>query len=294
MSDRLILCLRLIRHVLRRFFGENFDQTAASLAFTTLLSLVPLVAVILGVVSAMPSFLQVVDRLEDVARNLLPPHSANLIVERVLEFSLKALNVTLVGLLVLSVTVFTLLHTVEHAFNTAWKSPPRRSWWRRLILYSTLIAIWPITVTYVVGAISYAVSLSVGLTDGLPIKQIWLHGLLSRVTNMLVTALFFGALYRVFPSARVRLSDALLGGLFASFCLLLMQKGFVLYLSYFPSIRLVYGAFATLPIFLLWLYLSWAMVLIGALVTATIPEFRDGLRNGDSAPQVSNGAGEMP
>ena len=106
-----------VHRVLRRFVDENFDQTAAALAFTTLLSIVPLVAVVLGVMSAMPSFLVMVDQLDGVVRNMLPERSAGLIVEHVLRFSQKALNVTVVGLLVLVATVLLLLQTVERAFD---------------------------------------------------------------------------------------------------------------------------------------------------------------------------------
>lgn len=256
--------------VLRRFAEENFDQASASLAFTTLVSIVPLVAVVLGAMSAMPSFLMMVDEFDQVVRSILPERSAGLIVEHVLDFSHKALNVTVVGLLVLVATVFALLHTVEHAFNNVWKASRKRPWWRRVVLYSALILLWPLAVAYVVAAISYAVSLS----SGLVIEQQWLHSLLSKATGVVVAAIFFGGLYFAVPNAKVRPLDALSGGFVAAFGFLLMQKGFEVYLSYFPSITLVYGAFATVPIFLLWLYLSWATILLGALVVVTLPEFR--------------------
>ena len=256
--------------VLRRFVDENFDQTAAALAFTTLLSIVPLVAVVLGAMSAMPSFLVMVDQLDGVVRNMLPERSAGLIVEHVLRFSQKALNVTVVGLLVLIATVLLLLQTVERAFDAVWRAKEARSWYRRIVLYAALILLWPLAVAYVVAAISFAVSVSVGWV----VEQRWLHGLLSKATLVSVSALFFSGLYYFVPNVRVRASDALLAGLFAAFGFLLMQKGFELYLAYFPSITLVYGAFAAVPIFLLWLYLSWAMVLLGALVAATLLERR--------------------
>lgn len=201
---------------------------------------------------------------------MLPERSAGLIAEHVLDFSQKALNVTVVGLLVLVATVFLLLQTVERAFNHVWKAAEKRSWWRRIGLYSALIVLWPLAVAYVVAAISFAVTLSAGLV----VEQLWLHSLLSKITGVSVAAVFFAGLYYVVPNARVRLFDALTGGFFAAFGFLFMQKSFELYLSYFPSITLVYGAFATVPIFLLWLYLSWAMLLLGALVVVTIPEFR--------------------
>ncbi len=256
--------------VLRRFVDENFDQTAAALAFTTLLSIVPLVAVVLGAMSAMPSFLVMVDQLDGVVRNMLPERSAGLIVEHVLRFSQKALNVTVVGLLVLIATVLLLLQTVERAFDAVWRAKEARSWYRRIVLYAALILLWPLAVAYVVAAISFAVSVSVGWV----VEQRWLHGLLSKATLVSVSALFFSGLYYFVPNVRVRVSDTLLAGLFAAFGFLLMQKGFELYLAYFPSITLVYGAFAAVPIFLLWLYLSWAMVLLGALVAATLLERR--------------------
>ncbi len=259
-----------VTRVLLRFVEEGLDQTSAALAFTTLLSIVPLVAVVLGAMSAMPSFLVMVDHLDGVVRNMLPARSAGLIVEHVLEFSQKALNVTVVGLLVLIATVFLLLQTVERAFNNVWKTKETRSWWRRVGLYSALILLWPLVVAYVVAAISFAVSLSAGLV----VEQKWLHSLLSRATVVSVSAVFFAGLYYVVPNVRVKVSDALYAGFFAAFGFLLMQKGFEVYLAYFPSVTLVYGAFATVPIFLLWLYLSWAVVLLGALVAATLLEFR--------------------
>ncbi len=261
-----------VARIFLRFVEEGFDQTAAALAFTTLLSIVPLVAVVVGGMSAMPSFLVMVDQLDGVVRNMLPERSAGLIVEHVLEFSQKALNVTVVGLLVLIATVFLLLQTVERAFNTVWKTTKTRSWWRRVGSYTTLILLWPLAVAYVVAAISFAVSLSAGLV----VEQKWLHSLLSKATVVSVSAVFFAGLYYVVPSVRVKVSDALSGGFFAAFGFLLMQKGFELYLAYFPSMTLVYGAFATMPIFLLWLYLSWSVVLLGALVAATLAEFRRG------------------
>jgi len=274
MKNGFALSGRFAARVFRRFAEEGLDQASACLAFTTLLSIVPLVAVVLGAMSAMPSFLVMVDQLDQVVRGMLPERSAELIVRHVLEFSQKALNVTVVGLVVLVVTVFALLHTVEHVFNNVWRAAKKRSWWRRVVLYAALILLWPLAVAYVVAAISFAVSLS----SGLVVEQQWLHSLLSKATGVLVAAVFFAGLYFVVPNAKVKLGDALSGGFFASFGFLLMQKGFEIYLSYFPSVTLVYGAFATVPIFLLWLYLSWAVILLGALVAVTFPEFRRGSR----------------
>ena len=270
MIDRLNRLGRFVARVVARFAEESLDQTSASLAYTTLLSIVPLVAVVLGAMSAMPSFLSMVDQLDSTMRNLLPEHSADLIIKYVLDFSAKARKVTIAGLVALVVTVYAMLNTVENALNKVWRVPQNRSWWRRFALYTALILLWPLVFAYVVAAVSYAVSLS----SGLVFEQVWLQKLLSKGTGVLVAAIFFGGLYFAVPNARVRLLDALYGGFFSAFGLLLMQWAFELYLSHFPSVTLVYGAFATVPIFLLWLYLSWAVVLLGALVVVTRHEFR--------------------
>ncbi len=265
-------CLRVfIARIGRRFVEENFDQISASLAFTTLLSLVPLVAVVLGIVSALPFFPGMMDQFDQfLIRGLLPERSAGLIIDYVLHFSQNATDVTLLGLSALVVTVYLLLLTIERAFNHVWSVTEKRGWWRRLRLYAAVLALWPLAVACVVVAISYAVTISLGLVD----EQAWLRDLTLKATGLFVAALFFAGLYFAVPNTRVAPRDALWAGLFAAGGFLLMQKAFGFYLAHFPSYTLVYGAFATVPIFLVWLYLSWAVVLLGALVASTLPEFR--------------------
>jgi len=264
--------------ILRRFVEENFDQISASLAFTTLLSLVPLVAVVLGIMSVLPSFPGMVDQLyQFVVRSLLPERSAVMIINYVLEFSQKATNVTVFGLAGLVASVLVLLLSIERTFNHVWRVSENRSWWKKLRLYAAVLALWPVAVSGVFLAIYYAVTTSLGLID----DPEWLRSAVFKMAGLAVAAIFFSGLYGAVPNARVAASDALWAGLFAALGFLLMQKAFSLYLVRFPSFTLVYGAFATVPIFLLWLYLSWAVVLLGALVAATLPEFRGGCRQAD-------------
>ncbi len=268
--------------VARRFVEENFDQISASLAFTTLLSLVPLLAVVLSVVAAVPLFPRLVEQLDlYLARSLLPERSAGMIVQYLLQFSEKAGKVTVIGSLALITTVVLLLATIERAFNHVWLVTSGRQWRRRLTLYAALVALWPLLVGGLVVATSYAVTSSLGLIDEPP----WVRRLLLRGLGLLIAGVFLGGVYYALPNTRVALRDAAGAGLFAAFGFLLMQKAFELYLSSFPSYTAVYGAFATLPVFLLWLYLSWAIVLLGALVAATLPEFRSsGGKSTDARP----------
>lgn len=262
---------RFVLRVARRFVEENFDQISASLAFTTLLSLVPLVAVILSIVALVPFFPSMLDQLAQfLARSLLPERSAGMIIDYVLQFSHQAVNVTAVGSIALVATALVLLLTIERVFNHVWSVTETRPWWHRLRLFAGLIALWPLVIGGVLLATSYAVTTSLGWLDEPP----WLRRLLFKALGLMVASLFLGGLYHALPNTRVAPRDAACAGLVAALGFLMMQKGFELYLSNFPSYAAVYGAFATLPLFLLWLYLSWAVVLVGALVAATLPEFR--------------------
>ena len=272
MNFRLFRLSRLFTlRIFRRFRDENVAQICAGLAYTTLLSLVPLVAVVLGVMSVLPSFPGLVDQLNQfVMRSLLPERSAGMIINYVLEFSQKAANVTVFGLAGLVASVLLLLLSIERTFNHVWRVSARRPWWKKLRLYAAVLALWPFAVSGVLFAIYYAVNTSLGLID----DPEWLRSFVFKAAGLAVAAIFFAGLYVAVPNARVAAWDALWAGAFAALGFWLMQKSFELYLASFPSFTLVYGAFATLPIFLLWLYLSWAMVLLGALVAATLPEFR--------------------
>lgn len=261
-----------VARIYYRFVEEDFDQISASLAFTTLLSLVPVVAVVLGIMSVLPSFPGMVDQLDQfVVRSFLPERSAGMIINYVLLFSQNAANVTVFGLSGLVVSVLLLLLSIERTFNHVWRVSENRPWWKKLRLYAAVLALWPFVVGGVVLAIYFAVTASLGLID----DSEWLRGVVLKVAGLSVLAIFFAGLYLAVPNAHVALRDALWAGLFAALGFLLMQKAFGIYLARFPSFTLVYGAFATVPIFLLWLYLSWAVVLLGALVAATLPEFRD-------------------
>ena len=279
---REIMIFRLWRsfaaRIVRRFVEENFAQISASLAFTTLFSLVPLVAVVLGIMAILPSFPVMVDQLDHlVLRSLLPERSGGMIINYILGFSQKAANVTAFGLIGLFASVIVLLLSIERNFNHVWRVTENRPWWKKLRLYAAVVALWPFVVTSVVLAIYYAVTTSLGLID----DPEWLRSFMFKAAGLSVAAIFFAGLYFAVPNSRVDPRDALWAGLFAAIGFVLMQKGFGLYLARFPSFTLVYGAFATLPIFLLWLYLSWAVVLLGALVAATLPEFRGAARQAD-------------
>ncbi len=241
-------------------------QTSSALAFTTLMALVPLVAVVLAVAGVVPYFDTLVSRLDLMMReSLLPSGAAGTIANSISRFSNKAQQLTVAGIAFLSVTAFLLMHTIERTFNHLWLVAPR-PFFVRLRLYAFVMLVWPFILGAVAAAMSLAVSVSMGLFD----EPIWLRQGLLKAVSMALLALFFSFLYYAVPNADVSRRAALVGGLFAMLAFSAMQKVFELYLVSSAMLKSIYGAFAAFPVFLVWLHLSWAVVLFGGLIAAKV------------------------
>lgn len=252
--------------IVHRFRSENMMQTSAALAFTTLMALVPLVTVVLAVAGAIPYFDLLTKRLDLlVQETLLPSGAAGVIAGSIGRFSHKAQQLTVAGLAVLSVTAFLLMNTIERTFNHLWRVKPRPIL-ARLRLYAFVMAVWPFILGAVALAISFAVTTSLGLFD----ESVWIRRFLLKAVSMGLLGLFFSFLYYAVPNADVSRRAALAGGVFAMLAFSAMQKIFELYLASSAMLKSIYGAFAAFPVFLVWLHLSWAVVLIGGLIAATL------------------------
>ncbi|HZX30024.1 MAG TPA: YihY family inner membrane protein [Rhodocyclaceae bacterium] len=255
----------VVRTIIQRFRTENMAQTASSLAFTTLLALVPLITLVVSVADSIPFFDSLIKRLDTLlVETLLPTGAGKTIAGHVAQFSHKARSLTVPGIAMLGVTAFLLMHTIERAFNHLWHVKPRPLL-ARLKLYAFVMAVWPFMLGALAGLMSYAVTVSLGFVQ----ESSWIRPVILKAVSMVLLGLFFAFLYYAVPNVRVGRVAALVGGGFASLVFAAMQKGFELYLGSFGTFKSVYGAFAAFPIFLVWLHLSWAVVLIGGLVAAT-------------------------
>ncbi|HJV92675.1 MAG TPA: YhjD/YihY/BrkB family envelope integrity protein [Azonexus sp.] len=252
--------------IFRRFLSENMMQTSSALAFTTLMALVPLVAVLLSLAAAVPYLDVLIARLDLLVRDvLLPTGAAGTIAGSISRFSHKAQQLTLAGVALLSFTAIMLMNAIERTFNHLWQVKPR-PWMARLRLYAFVVAVWPFILGAVAVAISFAVSASLGLFN----EPVWFRRLLLKAVSMLLLGLFFSFLYYAVPNADVSRRAALVGGVFATLAFSAMQKVFELYLVSSAMLKSIYGAFAAFPVFLVWLHLSWAIVLFGGLVVAKL------------------------
>ena len=252
--------------IVRRFFSENMMQTSSALAFTTLMALVPLVAVVLAVAGAVPFLDLLVNRLDLLIREaLLPSGAAGAIAGNIGKFSHKAQQLTWAGITLLSVTAFLLMNTIERAFNHLWLVKPRPIL-ARFRLYVFVMMVWPFVLGAVAGVMSFAVTTSLGWFD----EPLWFRRLALKVLAMLLLGLFFSFLYYAVPNAEVSKRAAVTGGVFAALAFSLMQKVFEMFLVSSATLKSIYGAFAAFPVFLVWLHLSWAVVLFGGLIVATM------------------------
>ncbi|NLY26657.1 MAG: YihY family inner membrane protein [Alcaligenaceae bacterium] len=261
----------IARYALHRAAEKNLTQVASSLTFTTVLSMVPLLAVVLSLFTAFPLFHEFRRALEEfLTGNLMPPSVSDSVMVYLNDFAAKASSLTAVGSLFLIVTSVMLIKTIDEAFNSIWHVERQRPMTQRILVYWAIISLGPILTGASLWATSLLARESLGYIGELPEA---LRLLLSFVP-LLATGLGFTGLFVVVPNRRVLWRDALIGGLGTAIVLEIMREGFTLYLAKFPSYTLIYGAFATLPIFLLWIYLSWLAILLGATVAATLPALR--------------------
>lgn len=241
-------------------------QTSSALAFTTLMALVPLVTVVLAVAGAVPYLDLLIKRLDLlVQETLLPAGAAGTIAGNIGKFSHRAQELTAAGIGILSITAFLLMNTIERAFNHVWRVKPRPIL-ARLRLYAFVMAVWPFILGAVAVAMSFAVTTSLGWLD----EPAWIRRIMLKTVSMGMLGLFFSFLYYAVPNAAVSRRAAITGGVFASLAFTGMQKVFELYLTSSAMLKSIYGAFAAFPIFLVWLHLSWAVVLFGGLIAAKV------------------------
>lgn len=261
---------RFAKLVVERFLAVRAMTVAGSLAFTTLLSCVPLLVVALTVIGQLPVFAHLGKTLRSfLLENLLPDRAGKVIATYALQFSDKAVDLTLVGSLALIATAVLLLLTIDRVFNAIWMVKRPRPLWARLAIHWMALTLGPLILAASIAATTFLVSASLGAVD----EPAWLRHGAFRVLPPLLFTLFFAFLYRTIPNRRTRRAHALIGGFVAALGLVLLQRLLGIYFARFPSYTLLYGAFSAMPIFLVWLYSSWLVVLGGAVVAAVIPDF---------------------
>ncbi len=273
MIDRSRGALNFIRLVFTRFIEERCPQIAGSLTFTALLALVPLITIALTVISAFPVFTGVsVQFREFILSNLVPDSAGRVISVYTQQFADNAATLTAVGIVFLAVTSIMLMMTIDRALNTIWRVKRQRSVLSSVLIYWMLLTTGPVLIGASLSLTSWILSVSMGIVGEVPGANV----ALLKLVPIVLTSLAFALIFLAIPNRHVRLLDALIGGIVAGLAFEVMKRGFAYYITQVPTYTLVYGTFASFPIFLVWIYLSWLVILFGAVISAVLPYWRVG------------------
>ena len=257
-----------LRTLRLRFREDHLGLTASSLTFTTLISLVPLVTVMLALFTAFPMFSRFQGALQQYfLQALVPDNIAKPVLMALTQFAGKANKLGSAGLIFLGFSALALMFTIDRTLNAIWRVPKPRPLAQRVLVYWAAITLGPLLLGASLSMTSYAVSASRGLVGELPGLLGWVLGLLQFV--LLATGM--AGLFRFVPNTHVRWWHAAAGGVFVALGFELAKRGLAWYVGMVPTYSMVYGAFATLPILLLWVYLGWVIVLLGAVIAAYAP-----------------------
>ena len=258
----------------RRFREDRLGLTASSLTFTTTIALVPLITVALAVFSAFPMFgkLQLVLQ-RWLVDSLMPESISRQVLGYLTQFAGQANRLGSIGLVALFGTALALILTIDRTLNAIWRVRKPRPLAQRLRIYWSGMTLGPLLLGASVTMTSYALSASKGLVGNMPGGI----GFLLDAIQFMILAAGTAALYYYVPNTGVKWSHAWAGGLFVSAGLEVAKKLLVLYLGKVPTYSVIYGTFATVPILLVWIYLAWVIVLLGALITAYMPSLRSGV-----------------
>jgi membrane protein len=263
-----------------RFREDRLGLTASSLTFTTTIALVPFFTVALAVFTAFPMFNQLQSNLEHwLVQSLVPQAIARQVLGYLTQFSGRASRLGTAGLAVLLVAALALVLTIDRTLNGIWRVRRPRSFGQRVMIYWAVVTLGPLLLGASLSLTSYAVSASRGVVGAIPGAV----QLLLNVTEFILLVLGLSALYRFVPNTPVRRTHALAGGLFAAVGFEVAKRVLAWYVAKVPTYSAVYGAFATVPILLVWIYVAWVIVLLGAVITAYLPSLLAGAKRRASA-----------
>lgn len=258
---------RLLRHVWRHFQEDRCLEEAASLSYTSLLSMVPLLAVVFGIVAIFPVFEEWSGRLQSFIFDNFMPSVGEQIVPHLNNFLDSVSSLTLPGTLVLILTALLLMVRIEVAFNRIWRVERNRTLINRIVMYWAVLTLAPLLIAAAVALSASKVFGAGGLEEA--VSPGW-----ARLGMFLLSWMAFTMMFLLVPNRSVRIKHALAGAFLSAVLFELAKAGFVAYVSN-ANYKVIYGALATVPIFLFWLYLVWTVVLFGASLAASLTTFSD-------------------
>jgi membrane protein len=261
--------LGFIRYVSQRYRIDDCPRFAAALTYTSLFAVVPLMTVMYAALSLVPSMQTVGGEIENYIFQHFVPASGQEIHSYLQHFSAQARSLTGAGIALLAVTAILMLRNIENIFNRIWRTRDNRRGLASFLLYWALLSLGPIFLGLAFAITTYLLSLKV-LTDS--IDQLGLGQYVLVVAPYLLTAAAFTLIYAAVPNCRVPFRHALTGGLLTAFAFE-QAKSLFAWLVANSSFEVIYGTFAAIPLFLLWIYLCWLIILAGAQLVAAMQAY---------------------
>ncbi|MFH1804779.1 MAG: YihY family inner membrane protein [Pseudomonadota bacterium] len=259
------------RYALLRFAHDNSFQRAGALSYTTLLAIVPFLAIALTVLSAFPVFDQWKDQIMRLAFDNFLPATGQQVTEYLAGFLANTGEMTAIGTIVLGVTAVMLLGSIETVMNDVFRVTTPRKLLSRVLVFWTLITVGPFLLGLSLSLASYLFAMRYWLGGDEVGQQI---GNLTLLAPFVLSAFAFSLLFIGMPNRAIDWKDGIVGGVVAAILFEVLKKGFGYYVITFPTYQTIYGAVAVVPIFLLWIYLTWLVILLGAQVAAARSEWR--------------------
>lgn len=261
--------LAFVPFLFRRVQKEQIHVVAGYLSYVTLMSLVPLMVVMLSVMTAFPIFADIRVEIESFVYSNFVPTSGDVVQHHITGFVNNASKMSAVAITFLFLFALLLISSIDKTFNKIWRVKEKRRVITSFSMYWMVLTLGPVLVGSSLAATSYIVSLvSLGDYDVLGLANIFL-----RALPWMASIAAFVILYMVVPNKVVPFKYAITGAVVAALLFELAKKGFAFYVTQLPSYQAIYGALASIPILFLWVYLSWLVVLVGALVTVALQSF---------------------
>ena len=262
-SDVFLHWLKVFRVIVVRFIKDGFTYRASALTYTTLLALVPLMAVLFSVLSAFPVFKNVGDQIQGYAFEHFVPATGKVVEGYLTTFAAQASKLSGIGIALLIITAVMLLLTIERSFNEVWRVKVGRKGVVAFLTYWAIITLGPIFIGLSFIISSYVFSLRI-------LSEVSQHALVLNLLPFILIVIGFTVLNVIVPNCRVKFRYALLGGFISAIFFEIARRLFALYALHFQSYHLIYGALAAIPLFLIWVYVCWLIILLGALISHTV------------------------
>jgi membrane protein len=273
--------LDTLRTLQARFREDRLGLTASSLTFTTIISLVPLLTVMLAVFSAFPMFASFQVSLQKYfLQALVPENIASQVLRELTKFAAQAKGIGTVGLVLLFFSALMLMLTIDRTLNAIWRVQKPRPIAQRVLVYWAAVTLGPLVLGASLTVTSVAISASRGVVDVMPGGvRVLLEGF-----EFVLLAASLAGLFHYVPNTHVRWRHALAGGISSTIGFEIAKKALSWYLTTVPTYSVMYGALATIPIFLSWMYTAWVIVLLGAVIAAYAPSLQKRVKRWPDGP----------